>query len=362
MGPHGCPHYGQATFDAEGYNQDGYHRETGLNREGLTRRQEMARRRGDDLDADEEDEGEEDDDEWEVMQHLPPEQRQAINFLHGQERDDALDNLRIQLFEERGILFGADPPPPPPAPNAAPANPIQQQIMTQIAERLDAADENPIMGALLQRLLHGNLDAPTATQVIHRIAKLQAESIGPQLAAQAIHIFAVAGHPWGNLANDNEEQYAQFIQHLTQHLTDLAAQTPAAAEEQEPSEGKGDDAAPDNDENAHPNEHDADSDIPEFEVDSERNDPLTFGDVFTATALGIHHERSTHDGHDNEPDSDDMPGLHDPETPEAELTSAEATRLHYQNYQAAVEDGAVTQESEDAPKIPGYGPAIDDMD
>jgi hypothetical protein len=139
MGPHGCPHYGQATFDAEGFNQDGFHRETGLNREGLTRRQETARRRGEDPDEDEEDEGEEDDDEWEVMQHLTPEQRQNINLLHGQERDDALDSLRIQFFEERGILFGADPPPPPLDhldPMHSGEDVVQMLIMTQIQARV----------------------------------------------------------------------------------------------------------------------------------------------------------------------------------------------------------------------------------
>lgn len=36
-GPHGFPFYGPAVYDAEGYNQDGYHRTTDWNREGYTR-------------------------------------------------------------------------------------------------------------------------------------------------------------------------------------------------------------------------------------------------------------------------------------------------------------------------------------
>jgi hypothetical protein len=114
-GLHGCPHYGPATYDEEGYNQEGYHRDTSLNREGLTRRQEIMRRReldGEEDDEDDEDDGEEDPD-WEVLQHLQPEQRVMINTLHGDDREDALDQLRIELFEQQGILFGQDPPPPP---------------------------------------------------------------------------------------------------------------------------------------------------------------------------------------------------------------------------------------------------------
>jgi len=115
-GLHGCPHYGPAVYDEEGYNQEGYHRDTGLNRQGLTRRQEIVRRRGedgDDDDFDEEDDGE-DDPDWEVLQHLQPEQRVMIDTLRGDDREDALDQLRIELFEQQGIMFGQDPPPPPP--------------------------------------------------------------------------------------------------------------------------------------------------------------------------------------------------------------------------------------------------------
>ncbi|KAG9185256.1 hypothetical protein G6011_07800 [Alternaria panax] len=114
-GLHGCPHYGPAVYDEEGYNQDGYHRESGLNREGLTRRQEMIRHRGEEEDDEDDDDGEggdgegEDgegaDPEWEVLQHLTPDQRAMINQLPHGPREDALDQFRITLFETQGITF-----------------------------------------------------------------------------------------------------------------------------------------------------------------------------------------------------------------------------------------------------------------
>ena len=127
---HGCPHYGPAIYDAEGYNQNGYHRDTGLNREGLTRRQDVARRRGEDPnDVDEEDDDDDDDDnegeedpDWEVLQHLAPDQRITINTLHGEAREDALDQLRIMLFETQGILFGQVAAPPVPVPQLNPGD------------------------------------------------------------------------------------------------------------------------------------------------------------------------------------------------------------------------------------------------
>jgi hypothetical protein len=105
-GIHGCPRYGPAIYDEESYNQDGFHRDTGLNREGLTRRQESARLGDEDDEDDEDDDDEERGEDWDVMQHLEPEQRITINFLQGVARVDALDQLRMMLFETRGILFG----------------------------------------------------------------------------------------------------------------------------------------------------------------------------------------------------------------------------------------------------------------
>ncbi|KAF1851888.1 uncharacterized protein K460DRAFT_270383 [Cucurbitaria berberidis CBS 394.84] len=109
-GLHGCPHYGPAIYDEEGYNQDGFHRTTGLNREGLNRRQDIARARGDgdpDLEGGEEDEEE----DWDVLQHLTLEQRMTINVLDGEEREDALDQHRIELMETQGIMFHQGQPP-----------------------------------------------------------------------------------------------------------------------------------------------------------------------------------------------------------------------------------------------------------
>ncbi|KAF2708516.1 hypothetical protein K504DRAFT_355681, partial [Pleomassaria siparia CBS 279.74] len=34
VGMHGCPHYGKAIYDEDGYNESGYHKTTHLNREG----------------------------------------------------------------------------------------------------------------------------------------------------------------------------------------------------------------------------------------------------------------------------------------------------------------------------------------
>ncbi|KAI4657741.1 uncharacterized protein J4E78_006129 [Alternaria triticimaculans] len=126
-GMHGCPQYGPAEYDEEGYNQDGFHRDSGLSREGLTRRQEIlraraldeAQRQADDDDEDDEEEGDaRNDPEWEVLQHLTPDQRAIVNMLPHGPREDALDQHRIELFENQGILFDQfNPHPPPPTPH-----------------------------------------------------------------------------------------------------------------------------------------------------------------------------------------------------------------------------------------------------
>ncbi|KAF1941973.1 hypothetical protein EJ02DRAFT_346572 [Clathrospora elynae] len=124
QGLHGCPHYGPAVYDEEGYNQLGFHRNTGLNRGGLTRRQDMARARGEGIhdEEDEEEEGEEENPDWEILQHLTPDQRAMINQLPHGVREDTLDQFRLQLFMEQGVLFqqghAQPPPPPPPQPQA----------------------------------------------------------------------------------------------------------------------------------------------------------------------------------------------------------------------------------------------------
>jgi hypothetical protein len=74
------------------------------------------RRRGEEEPGDEEEEDEEDDPEWDVLQHLTPDQRVIINTLPHRQREDALDQFRIELFENQGIHFdqGQEPPVPPP--------------------------------------------------------------------------------------------------------------------------------------------------------------------------------------------------------------------------------------------------------
>ncbi|KAF2263174.1 hypothetical protein CC78DRAFT_569198 [Lojkania enalia] len=61
---HGCPHYGPAVYDDEGYNQDGFHRDIGVNRDGLTRQEQViledGRESGEEPDGESEEAGEAD--------------------------------------------------------------------------------------------------------------------------------------------------------------------------------------------------------------------------------------------------------------------------------------------------------------
>lgn len=107
---HGCPHYGPAIYDEEGYNQDGFHRTTGLNRNGLTRLQDLALARGEEDRDDGDDDEQDEDPDWDVLRHLTPDQRMTINVLEGADREDALDQHRIELMETRGILFNQHQP------------------------------------------------------------------------------------------------------------------------------------------------------------------------------------------------------------------------------------------------------------
>ncbi|KAF1963166.1 hypothetical protein CC80DRAFT_107196 [Byssothecium circinans] len=115
-GIHGCPQYGRAAYDEEGYNQDGFHRDTGLNRDGRTRRQQLDFDRGqdgDDADSDEEDDDEDEHDpNNDVLRHVDQDTRDMINNMPPQQREETLMLLRVQLFEEQGITF-QDPPQPP---------------------------------------------------------------------------------------------------------------------------------------------------------------------------------------------------------------------------------------------------------
>lgn len=112
-GMHGCPHYGPAVYDEEDYNQDGFHRTTGLNREGRTRRDQALIRQEEEEEPDDEDDEVEDDDEFgdgadedhPVLQHVDIDVRAIFAALPREERELFLMNLQIELFEERGITF-----------------------------------------------------------------------------------------------------------------------------------------------------------------------------------------------------------------------------------------------------------------
>ncbi|KAJ4994320.1 IBR finger domain-containing protein [Stagonosporopsis vannaccii] len=111
-GVHGCPPYGPAVYDVEGYNQDGFHRNTGLNREGRTRQEQARADHAEDGDPEDEndnegdEEGEQFDEFHPVLQHVEAGVRAAFAALTHEEREMFLVNLQIELFEERGITFG----------------------------------------------------------------------------------------------------------------------------------------------------------------------------------------------------------------------------------------------------------------
>jgi hypothetical protein len=71
----------------------------------LTRRQEERRRHGQDPDEDDFEFNEDDDVDFEILQHLDAETREALNALPEDERERQLDALQIHLFETQGILF-----------------------------------------------------------------------------------------------------------------------------------------------------------------------------------------------------------------------------------------------------------------
>jgi hypothetical protein len=68
------------------------------------------------------------------MQHLNPAQRIMLSNLLPDIREEALDQLRIELFEQQGIHFNTDPPPRLGAPP-----PIQPQIVVHIQAIANAA-------------------------------------------------------------------------------------------------------------------------------------------------------------------------------------------------------------------------------
>lgn len=112
-GYHGCPQYGPATYDADGYNEAGYHRDTGLNREGRTHSEEMAHQNasrgveGDGNDGDdneEEGEPEVEDLRQRVMNQLEPDQRTMIESLDAETREEALLQI-MDAWVAQGVVF-----------------------------------------------------------------------------------------------------------------------------------------------------------------------------------------------------------------------------------------------------------------
>lgn len=113
----GCPLYGPAKYDEEGYNEEGFHRDTGLDREGLSALERFRRHRhGEDEDGDAPDDDDEDDDnnplEAEMAalgigEEMRDEMRTAFAQMSWDEVQEALDQFRIAAFEEGGVVFDA---------------------------------------------------------------------------------------------------------------------------------------------------------------------------------------------------------------------------------------------------------------
>jgi hypothetical protein len=186
-GLHGCPHYGPATYDEEGYNQDGYHRDTGLNRDGLTRRQDNTRRQDDDPDEEDEFDEEEEDPDWEVLQHLTPDQRIMVNNLMRNDRDDALDQLRIELFETRGITFEPR---------------LQARVDPQILQHI-----TPLAGRMIDEVA---MNQEEIAEAYEQITHQEAQQISPQIAQQLLQEVDPQFNP---------QQHAQINPQLVQEFT-----------------------------------------------------------------------------------------------------------------------------------------------
>jgi hypothetical protein len=225
---HGCPHYGQPKYDEEGYNQDGYHRETGLNREGLNRRQETARRRGANPDEEDEFDEEEDDPDWEVLQHLDPNQRIMINNLMPDAREDALDQLRIELFETQGIHFNTDPPPRLGAPPHIEPQimPHIQAIVVQLAHEA-ATNQGPVADTRYDEITRERaqqITPGTALWMLQQIDRGFDPQTDQQLRPEQLQDFAQglqAAVPHPHMP-DIQRLFAELIAHLVVRANQLA--------------------------------------------------------------------------------------------------------------------------------------------
>jgi hypothetical protein len=206
----------------------------------------MARRHGEDPDDDNEDEneedGDEDDEEWDIMQHLTPDQRIAVNILHGPAREDALDNLRIELFESQGITFGQDPPPPQTLTER------QLDIVVVLMQEIHVAHD-PLINPLLLRLRNEVLDAQVTEQVFQQIADLYVQHISPDVAQQLVQfIVTLNADQTLNLSLQlavqlRIEQAIDFVNYLCQQIL---ARRPAGQDggQDGQDEGVADNAAP----------------------------------------------------------------------------------------------------------------------
>jgi hypothetical protein len=113
-GAHGCPQYGPAQYDSDGFNQNGYHRDTGLNPDGRTFREQMLYENVEDENEDEvgEDDGQNgdelEDDLWhQILRHIDPARRATLESVDPEEREDVLMQLQIELIDA-GIIFNMD--------------------------------------------------------------------------------------------------------------------------------------------------------------------------------------------------------------------------------------------------------------
>jgi hypothetical protein len=104
----GCPRYGPAVYDDDGYNEDGFHKDTGLDRNGLTARDRWGE--GDDDDEDNRDDDDEDeDDELEReldIALLDAETRQFILNMDPDERAMALAEARFHAAARGELVLG----------------------------------------------------------------------------------------------------------------------------------------------------------------------------------------------------------------------------------------------------------------
>ena len=82
-GYHACPRYGAPVYDDEGYNQDGFHRDTGMDRDGNTR----GRRDAEEEDEEDEEDDQEDEDEEENEEEDEDEEGGEEEGDEGQEQD-----------------------------------------------------------------------------------------------------------------------------------------------------------------------------------------------------------------------------------------------------------------------------------